>query len=93
MRRGLQQRNWTEDARANWAPAVTGIAVAAAFSAALVYFLDQESGLVRRQRVLTFLAGKQDAFEGGFHSVREAAKHAVGEVSEAAENVISMGRG
>lgn len=93
MRRGLQQRHWAEDAGASWAPAVTGIAFATAFSAALVYFLDQKSGLVRRQRVLTFLAGKQDAFEGGFRGVQEAAKHAVDGVSEAAENVLAMGRG
>jgi gas vesicle protein len=93
MRSGLQQRNWTEDARASWAPAVTGIAVATAFSAALAYFLDQKSGLVRRQRILTFLAGKQDAFEGGFRSVQGAAKYAVGEVSEAAENIMAMGHG
>jgi len=93
MRRGLEQRNWAEDAGASWAPAVTGIAAATAIGAALVYFLDQTSGLVRRQRVLTFLARKQDAFEGGFRSVQEAAKHAVSEVSEAAENVMAMGRG
>ena len=93
IRRGLQQRNWAEDAGANWAPAVTGIAVATAFGATLVYFLDQKSGLVRRQRVLTFLARTQDAFETGFRSVEKTAKHAVGEVSEAAENVIAMGRG
>jgi len=100
MKRGLQQGDWAEDAGANWAPAVTGIAVATAVGGALVYFLDAQNGLVRRQRVLTFFGGEQGAIQGGVRSVQKAAgtvmpwaKHAAGEVSEFAENVRAMGRG
>ena len=100
MKRGVEQGNWAEDAGANWVPVVTGIAVATAFGSALVYFLDPQNGLVRRQRALTFLGGEQGALKGGFRSVQKAAgtvipwaKHAVDEASEFAENVRGMGRG
>jgi hypothetical protein len=55
MKRRLEQGDWAEDAGASWVPAVTGMVVATAFGGALVYFLDPQNGLVRRQRVLTFL--------------------------------------
>jgi hypothetical protein len=100
MQRGLEQGDWAEDAGATWVPAATGIAVATAFGGAVVYFLDPQNGLVRRQRVLTFLGGEQGALKGGLRNVQKAAgtvipwaKHAVGEISEAAENVRAMGRG
>lgn len=70
MKRGLEQGDWAEDACANWVLAVTGIAVATAFGGALVYFLDPQNGLVRRQRILTFLGGKQGALNRGFRSVQ-----------------------
>jgi hypothetical protein len=93
MKRRVESGDWAEDAGANWAPAVTGIAVAAAIGGALVYFLDAQDGLGRRQRILTFLAGKKHTFDDGFRTVRKGAKDAVGEVSEAAEYVRAMGRG
>lgn len=93
MKRRVEQGDWSDDAGANWVPAVTGIAFAAAVGGALVYFLDAEDGLVRRQRVRTFLAGKRGAVEGGFRSAQKAAKHAVDEAAEAAEYVRVMARG
>jgi hypothetical protein len=99
MKRGLDQGDWAEAAGVNWVPAVTRIAVATAFGGALVYFLDAQNGLVRRRRILTFLAGEHGAIKGGFRSVQKAAetvipwaRHAVGEASEAVENVRAMGR-
>jgi len=51
MKRRVEQGDWSEDAGAKWVPAVMGIAVATAVGGALVYFLDAQDGLVRRQRV------------------------------------------
>jgi hypothetical protein len=93
MKRRVEQGDWAEDAGANWLPAVIGIAVATAVGGALVYFLDAQDGLVRRQRVRTFVAGQQSAVEGGLRSAQKAAKHAVDEAAEAAEYVRAMGRG
>jgi len=100
MKRRLEQRDWAEDAGANWVPAVTGIAIATAFGGALVYFLDPQNGLVRRRRVLSFLGEQQAAYKRRFRSVQKAAgtaipwaKHPLGEASGAAENVRAMGRG
>jgi hypothetical protein len=52
MKRGLERRDWAEDDGPNWVPVVTGIVVSTAFGGALMYFLDPENGLVRRQRVV-----------------------------------------
>jgi hypothetical protein len=93
MKRGLEQRDWAEDAGANWVPVATGIAVATAVGGALVYFLDPQNGLGRRLRFRTFVAGRQDAVNEGFRTVQKAAKHGVGEVAEAVENLRSIGRG
>jgi hypothetical protein len=100
VKRGLEQGDWAEDAGASWVPAVTGIVVATAFGGALVYFLDPQNGLVRRQRILTFLGEEQGAFKEGFRSVQKAAgtvkqraKHGVDEVSKAVEEVRVKGRG
>jgi hypothetical protein len=93
MKRRVEQGDWSEGAGAKWVPAVMGIAVATAVGGALVYFLDAQEGLVRRQRVRTFVAGQQVAVEGGFRSAQKAAKHVVDEAAEAAEYVRAMGRG
>jgi hypothetical protein len=86
MKRRLERGDWPEDDGANWVPTVAGIAVATAVGGALVYFLDRQNGLARRQR--------------GFRSVQKAAgtlkpwaQHAAGEAAEAAESVRAMGRG
>jgi gas vesicle protein len=93
LKRGLEQRDWAEDAGAKWVPVATGIAVATAVGGALVYFLDPRNGLVRRERVRTFVAGKQDAVNEGFRTVQKAAKDGVDDVFEAAENLRAVGRG
>jgi hypothetical protein len=100
MKRRLERGDWAEDAGTPWVPALMGIAVATAFGGAFVYFLDRQNGLVRRRRVLTFLGGEQGPVKEGLRSVQRAAetlmprsKHAVGEASEAAENMRAVGRG
>jgi len=100
MKRGLERRDWAEDDGPNWVPVVTGIVVSTAFGGALVYFLDPENGLVRRQRVVSFFGELQGALKGGFRSVQKAAKtvippakHTVEKASEAVEDVRVKGRG
>jgi hypothetical protein len=100
MKRGLEQRDWAQDAGASWVPAVTGIVVATAFGGAFVYFLDPQNGLVRRKRVGRFLGEERGAFKEGFRRVQKAAGtvkpwawHAVDEVSKAVEEVRVKGRG
>lgn len=100
MKRGLERKDWAEDDGPNWVPVVTGIVVSTAFGGALVYFLDPENGLVRRQRVVSFFGELQGALKGGFRSVQKAAKtvpppikHTVEKASEAVEDVRVKGRG
>jgi len=100
MKRGLERRDWAEGDGPNWVPVVTGIVVSTAFGGALVYFLDPENGLVRRQRVVSFFGELQGALKGGFRSVQKAAKtvtpptkHTVEKASEAVEDVRVKGRG
>jgi gas vesicle protein len=100
MRRGLEQRDWVETAGASWMPAVIGIFVASAVGGALVYFLDPQNGLGRRNSVLTHLGEGQGALKQGMRSVRKAAgtvgpraKQAVSDVSRVAEEVMAIGRG
>ena len=100
MKRGLERRDWAEDDGPNWVPVVTGIVVSTAFGGALVYFLDPENGLVRRQRVVSFFGKQRGALKGGFRSVQKAAKtvtsptkHTVEKASEAVEDVRVKGRG
>jgi gas vesicle protein len=100
LKRGLEQGDWAENARASWVPAVTGIFVATAVGGAVVYFLDPQNGLVRRKRIRTFLGEEKDALKEGIRSaqkaagtVRPRAKHAVAEASKAAEAVMAKARG
>jgi hypothetical protein len=100
MKRGLEQRDWAEDARASWAPGVAGILVASAFGAGLVYFLDPQNGPVRRKRVITFLGEDEGALKQGIRSfqkvagaIRPRVRHTVAEVSRAAEELMAIGRG
>jgi hypothetical protein len=100
MKRGLERGHWAEYDGPNWVPVVTGIFVATALGGALVYFLDPENGLVRRQRVVSFVGEQQGALKGGFRSVQKAAKtvrppakHNVDKASEPVEDVRVKGRG
>jgi hypothetical protein len=64
VKRGFGRGDWTERGRPNWVPGVTAIIIAAALGSALIYFLDPENGLGRRQRVLSVnLRAKQAANE------------------------------
>lgn len=99
-RRRIERGDWAEDAGANWAPVAAGFFVATAFGGAVMYFLDPKNGLVRRQRVLTFLGEEQGTLKEGFRSVQKAAgtvkpwaRHAVEEASKAAEDLRVKGRG
>lgn len=100
MKRGLEQGDWADVAARSWVPAVSGVVIATAFGGALVYFLDPQSGLVRRKRILTFLGNEQGALKDSVRSVQKAAgtvrpwaKHAVGAASKAAEDVMAKSRG
>jgi hypothetical protein len=100
VKRGLEQRDWTQDVSVSWVPAVMGAAVATAFGGALIYFLDPQNGVVRRKRVLTFLGEEQDTVKEGFRSVQKAAgtvrpwaRRAVSEASRATADVKATGRG
>ena len=100
MKRGLERGDWAEDDGSNWVLVVTGVVVSTAFGGALVYFLDPENGLVRRQRVASFFGELQGALKGGFRCVQKAAKtvrpptkHTVEKASEAVEDVRVKGRG
>jgi hypothetical protein len=73
MKRGLERGDWVEDDGPNWVPLVTGVVVSTAFGGALVYFLDPENGLVRRQRVVSFVGEQQGKIKGRFRSVQKAA--------------------
>jgi len=78
MKHGLERGDWAERDGPNWVPLVTGVVVSTAFGGALVYFLDPENGLVRRQRVVSFFGEQQSALKGRFRSVQKAAKTAIG---------------
>jgi len=100
MKRGLERGDWAEGDGPNWVPVVTGVVVATALGGALVYFLDPENGLVRRQRVVSFFGEQQGALKGRFRSVQKAAKtvrppakHTVDKASEAVQGVRVKGRG
>lgn len=100
MKRGLARGDWAEDGGPNWVPGVTGIVIATALGGALVYFLDPQNGLVRRQHVLSFLGERQGELKGRFRSVQKAARtgkpqanHAVDEAMAAVEDVRAKGRG
>lgn len=71
MKHGLERGDWAEGRGPNWVPGVTGIIIAAALGGALVYFLDPENGLVRRQRVLSFLGEQQGALRRAFVATRK----------------------
>ena len=100
VKRGLEQRDWAEAARARWVPGVAGVLVASTFGAGLIYFLDPQNGPARRRRVIAFLGEEQGAVKHGFRSVQKAAgavrprvRRAVAEASRAAEEVMAVGRG
>src|SRR5579859_8256045 len=100
MKRGLERRDWAEDAAASWALALTGIFVASAVGGSLVYFLDAQNGPVRRKRIFTFLGEKQSALKQRIRNVqnvvetaRPRMKSAVADVSKSAEAVMARGRG
>ena len=100
MKRGFGRGDWAEGGGPNWGLGVTGTILAAALVGSLVYFLDPENGLVRRQRVLSFLMEQQDAFKESFGNAQKAvrtvnarAKHAVDETSGPVEDVMAKGRG
>lgn len=99
MKRGLERADWAEGNGSNWVPVLTGVVVAAAFGGALVYFLDPENGLVRRQRVVSFYGEQQGALKGRVRSVQKAAKtvrppakHTVDKAAAAVEDVRAKGR-
>lgn len=100
VKRHLEHGSGAEDTGASWVPGVGGVVTATALGGALVYFLDPQSGPVRRKRILTFLGEEQGAFKEGFRSVQKAAgtakpwaEQAVDEVSRAVQNVRAKGRG
>jgi len=100
MKRGLEQRDWADDAAASWVPALTGVFVASAVGGSLVYFLDPQNGPVRRKRILTFLGDKQSAIKQRIRHVHDAAetvrprmKNAVADASKTAEAIMARGRG
>src|SRR5665213_3022698 len=66
MKRGLARGDWVVVDGPNWVPLVTGVVVSTAFGGALVYFLDPENGLVRRQRVGSFVGKEQGKIKGRF---------------------------
>lgn len=96
----LEHGTWSEDSGASWAPALGGVVAATALGGALAYFLDPQSGPVRRKRVLTFLEKEQGPVKEGFRSVQKAAgtvkpwaKRAVNEASKAAHEARAQARG
>ncbi len=100
MKRGVGRGDWAEGGGPNWGLRVTGTILAAALVGSIVFFLDPENGLVRRQRVLSFLMERQDAFKESFGNAEKAAsttksdaKQAVDEASEAVEEVRAKDRG
>jgi len=100
MKRGLEQRDWADDAAASWMPALTGIFVASAVGGSLVYFLDPQNGPDRRKRILMFLGDRQSAIRQRIRGVRNAAdavrprmKNALGDASRTAEAVVARARG
>jgi len=100
VKRGLEQRDWADDAAASWVPALTGIVVAGAAGAALVYVLDPQNGGRRRQRIRMFVGDRQSALKQRMRNVQGAAetvgprvKSAVAGASKKAEAVIATGRG
>jgi gas vesicle protein len=99
VKRGLEQRDWADDATASWVPAVTGMFVAGAAGAALVYVLDPQNGGRRRQRIRMFIGDRQSALKQRLRNVQNAAdtvsprvKSAVAGASKRAEAVIATGR-
>lgn len=100
VKRGLEHRDWAEDAPASWVPALTGILVAGAFGGALVYVLDPQNGPGRRQRILMLLRDRQRALKRGVRSIHNAAdtvgprvKSTVADASKTVEAVMGKGRG
>ncbi len=101
VKRGIERGDWAEDGGRNWMPGLTtGVVIAAALGGALVYFLDPQNGLVRRQRVLSFMGERQGAVKARLGSAQKAAstvkpraKQAVDEASEAVVDVGAKGRG
>jgi len=100
MRRGLEQRDWSDDAAASWRPALAGIFVASAVGGSLVYLLDPQNGSVRRKRILTFLGERQSALKQQIRNVQDAAEtvkprvqSAVADASKTAQTVMAKGRG
>ena len=72
---GLERGDWADNGGSSWMPKVTkGFILAAALGGAVAYFLHPQDGLVRRQRVLSFLGEQQDAVKAGFGSVQKAVK-------------------
>lgn len=82
MRRGLKQGDWAGNSGVSWVPAVTGIFVASVLGGALVYFLDPQNGLVRR-----------NSLQKAAGTVKPRAKQAVAEASKVADYVMAKGRG
>ncbi|HZQ49191.1 MAG TPA: YtxH domain-containing protein [Candidatus Dormibacteraeota bacterium] len=98
MKRGLEQRNWADDAATSWGPALTGVLVASAVGGSLVYLLDPQNGPARRKRIVTFVGEKRSGLRQQIRNVQDAAETvrpringAVAGVSRMAE--VAMARG
>jgi gas vesicle protein len=96
VRRGLEQRDWADDAAASWVPGLTSVFVASAIGGALVYVLDPQNGPDRRKRILMFLGDTQGAINRRIRNVQDAArtagprvKNAVADASKTAEAVMA----
>lgn len=100
VKRGLEQRDWADDAAASWVPALTSIFVASALGGALVYVLDPQNGPDRRKRILMFLGDKQGVLKQRIRNAQNVAKtarprvkNAVADASKTAGAVIATVRG
>jgi len=100
MKRGLEQKDWADDARSSWVPTLTGVFAAGVFGGALVYVLDPRNGPDRRKRILMLLGDTQSAIKQRIRNVQNAAdtvrprvKSAVADASKTAETVMAKGRG
>ncbi len=99
MRRGLEQRDWADDAATSWVPALTGVLVASAVGGSLVYLLDSQNGPLRRKRIVTFVGAKRNGLKQRIRNVQNAAEtvrprvnSAFADASKMAEAAMARGR-